>query len=71
MLQKWGSLGAAWMMSDVFTLLQLGWLKAKLPEVYEWTMGFVSPISMSIHTLVVESWSVIREVAVSVASNTS
>lgn len=71
MINKWGSIGAAWVMSDVFTLLQLGWLKAKLPELYEWTMGVVSPISMGIHTFVVESWYVAKEVIVSVAGNTS
>jgi hypothetical protein len=71
MLSKYGTLGAAWVASDVFTLLQLGWLKAKLPGVYEWTMEIVTPVSLGIHTLAVETWALAKEVAVAVASNTS
>lgn len=71
MLHKYGTIGAAWVMSDIFTLLQLGWLKAKLPSVYEWTMEVVTPISVGIHMLAVETWTLAKEVAVAIASNTS
>lgn len=71
MLNKYGSIGTAWVASDAFTLLQLGWLKAKLPHVYEWTMDIVSPISLGIHTFVVESWAEAKEIVVSIAANTS
>jgi hypothetical protein len=70
MIEKWGSVGAAWVVSDIFTLLQLGWLKAQLPELYNWTMDGVSAISMGIHTCVVEAWGVVKELAV-IAVNSS
>lgn len=71
MFEKWGSVGAAWVVSDVFTLLQLGWLKAKLPDLYEWTMDGVSSISMAIHTIVVEAWHVVKELIVAITANSS
>ena len=71
MLGKWGSIGAAWVISDVFTLLQLGWVKVHLPEMYAFTIGVASQAANAIHVVCVEGWTVVREVTVAVASNTS
>jgi hypothetical protein len=63
--------GSAWIASDVYSLLQLAWLKQVFPHIYEGTMAFVSPIAMYIHVTALSAWAVARELAVEIAANTS
>jgi hypothetical protein len=70
-MKKWLPIAGAWVASDWFSLLQLGWLKGQWPAMYDGVMNFVMPISMGIHTFVVATWNVTKDLVLDIAANTS
>jgi hypothetical protein len=70
-MKKWLGLSAAWVMSDVTTMLQLSWMKQMWPSAYDFSIGVFSPISMGLHNLVVAAWAEASELAGALLVNTS